>query len=98
MLKRATPERPHTISSKTEAVIPSRALKTLCSPFDKPVLSQVEGLRANGPGVEDVGDFPFVLSPSKHVYVFFSSLLEATHEEHPDDCSHLVGPCHNSWG
>jgi hypothetical protein len=44
-------------------------LKTPRSPFDK--------LRANGSGVEIVEGFPFVLSMSKHVYAFFSSLLRA---------------------
>jgi len=47
----------------------SRVLKNPRSPFDK--------LRANGSGVAIVEDFPFVLSLSKHVYAFFSSLLEA---------------------
>ena len=51
-------------------------LKTPCSPFDKPVLSIAEGLRANGSVTEIIGDFPFVLSLSKHVYAFFSGLLE----------------------
>ncbi len=37
------------------------------SPFDK--------LRANGTGIEIIGNFPFVLSPSKHENGFFSSLL-----------------------
>ena len=43
--------------------------KPLRSPFDK--------LRANGSGVEIAGDFPFVLSLSKHENPFFSSLLRA---------------------
>jgi hypothetical protein len=51
-------------------------LKTRRSPFDKPVLSTVEGLRANGSGIEIVADFPFVLSLSKHEEPFLSSLYK----------------------
>src|SRR5439155_17074813 len=47
----------------------SRVLKNPRSPFDK--------LRANGGRLEVVGDFPFVLSLSKHENAFFSSLLVA---------------------
>jgi hypothetical protein len=36
------------------------------SPFDKPVLSEVEGLKANQAGAEIIGKSPFVLSLSKH--------------------------------
>jgi len=43
--------------------------KPLRSPFDK--------LRANGSGVEIAGDFPFVLSLSKHENPFFRTLLRA---------------------
>jgi hypothetical protein len=49
----------------------------LTTGFDKPVLSEAEGLRANGMGIEIAGDFPFVLSLSKHKNGFFSSLLDA---------------------
>ena len=38
------------------------------SPFDE--------LRANGSSIETIGDFPFVLSLSKHENHFFSSLLD----------------------
>jgi hypothetical protein len=38
----------------------------LTAGFDKPVLSPVEGLRANGTGMQIVGNSPFVLSLSKH--------------------------------
>src|SRR5262249_8420222 len=44
---------------------------TACSPFDKPVLSQVEGLRANRIVKEMVRKSPFVLSLSKHGQSFF---------------------------
>jgi len=58
--------------------------KTLRSPgstglttgFDKPVLSEVEGLRANGTGVGIIEDLPFVLSLSKHGHHFFGSPLK----------------------
>jgi len=33
----------------------------LTTGFDKHVLSQVDWLRANGAGVENIGDFPFML-------------------------------------
>jgi hypothetical protein len=36
----------------------------LTTGFDKPVLSEVEGLRANGGGIENLDDFPFMLSLS----------------------------------
>jgi len=42
--------------------------KTPHLPFDK--------LRANGAGVENIGDFPFMLSPSKHEKSFFRTLLK----------------------
>ncbi len=35
----------------------------LTTGFDKHVLSEAEGLRANGAGVENVDEFPFMLSP-----------------------------------
>jgi len=41
------------------------SLLCLCSPFDT--------RRANGPGIEIVKDFPFVLSLSKHGFVFSGS-------------------------
>jgi len=47
----------------------------LRSPFDKPVLSGVEGLRANGIGFATDEDFAFVLSLSKPKNGSFSSLL-----------------------
>jgi hypothetical protein len=34
--------------------------------LDKPVLSEVEGLRATGEGLYLIKDLPFMLSPSKH--------------------------------
>jgi len=51
----------------------------LTTGFDKHVLSQVEGLRANGACVENIDDFPFMLSLSKREKSFFSNLLV-----HPD--------------
>ncbi len=33
----------------------------LTTGFDKHVLSQVKGLRANGAGVENIGDYPIML-------------------------------------
>jgi len=50
-------------------------LKNPRSPFDK--------LRANGSGVAIIEDFPFVLSLSKHVYAFFSSLLKGDRYDKP---------------
>src|SRR3989442_6010738 len=50
-------------------VLLTGCVKPLCSPYKK--------LRANGSGVEIAGDFPFVLSLSKHENPFFSSLLRA---------------------
>ncbi len=47
----------------------------LTTGFDKHVLSEAEGLRANGACVENIGDFPFMLSLSKHEKSFFSNLL-----------------------
>lgn len=38
----------------------------LTTGFDKHVLSQVEGLRANGGGTDNIADFPLRLSLSKH--------------------------------
>jgi len=46
--------------------------KTPRLPFDK--------LRANGAGVENIGDFPFMLSPSKHEKSFFRTLLGVEEE------------------
>jgi hypothetical protein len=43
-------------------------LKNLRSPFDM--------LRSNGGSLEIVANFPFMLSLSKHVNSFFSSLLD----------------------
>jgi hypothetical protein len=51
-------------------------LKTLRSPFDKPVLSEVEGLRANGASIEILDHFPFMLSLSKHETLFLSTLFQ----------------------
>ena len=45
------------------------------TPFDK-LRTGFDKLRANGGGLKIVGDFPFVLSLSKHESDFFSSLLE----------------------
>ena len=50
----------------------------LTTGFDKHVLSEAEGLRANGVGVENVDETPFMLSPpvlsgaegSKHEILF----------------------------
>ena len=44
------------------------------TPFDK-LRTGFDKLRANGGGLKIVGDFPFVLSLSKHESDFFSSLL-----------------------
>src|SRR5213593_2866541 len=59
-----------TVASNQLRLALSRCCKTLRSPFDK--------LRANGGRLAIVGDFPFVLSLSKHESDFFSSLLNQT--------------------
>jgi hypothetical protein len=46
--------------------ISDRLRKILRSPFDKPVLSKVEGLRANGTSIKAEDIAPFVLRLSKH--------------------------------
>jgi len=53
-------------------------MKTLLPIFDKPVLSLVDRLRANGADVTIAEDFPFVLSLSKHVKPFLRDLLYGT--------------------
>src|SRR5213593_1980994 len=57
-----------TVASNQLRLALSRCCKTLRSPFDK--------LRVNGGRLAIVGDFPFVLSLSKHESDFFRSLLK----------------------
>jgi hypothetical protein len=73
----------------------TRCGKTPRSPFDK--------LRANGSGVKIAGDFPFVLSLSKHGPAFFSSLLNPSMATAPLSAARrsgnmpLLAP-ERSWG
>jgi hypothetical protein len=47
---------------------------TAFTPFDK-LRTGFDKLRANGIGIESIGNFLFVLSLSKHEKGFFNSLL-----------------------
>ena len=49
----------------------------LTTGFDKPVLSEVEELKANGGCIENIENFPFVLSLVEARKLFFNSLTKA---------------------
>ena len=69
-------------------------LLLLCSPFDKPVLSKVEGLRANGAVTEVVTLLPFVLSLSKHEHLLIHTIARILLCTRGYETAYAIRPLH----